>query len=414
MGLGMLFAGALTGGAQAAGQIADEQIKRNERAEVRQQSLMDRRNELLFEMKAKADYARGEEERAAAVSNKIAERGQQIGNERGAKELESARSMVPNEGPYANTPVSPADLASMPPAARAIYEKQMGLTDDSPLQAAKDQITASTEIGAPASVKKGLLDTYKEEVKQDKDRKTLEFGERKLESQERMRMESEDRKDERQNQRLEALIDKANAKGGGKDGAREVLSFLGESRKAITSEESNLRNAMKAELKGAEFDPEERKKIQEEYAPKLKELEQKRTELERDFGYVRERLGMGPAPASTTTAPAQNSPSPSGAQSAKPTNSAMSGDAKAERMLYLQAELKKAEREGKLDDVEALKREIIRDGGVPGAPDQTTAVRPPSSASPGKFSVGQEQTILSGPHAGKKAVYDGKGWKLKG
>ncbi len=358
MGMGMLFAGALTGGAQAAGQIADEQIKRNERAEVRQQSLMDRRNELLHEMEIKSRYAAQEEERAANISNKIAERGQQIGNERGAKELESARSMVPNEGPYANTPVSPADLASMPPAARAIYEKQMGLTDDSPLQSAKDQITASTEIGAPASVKKGLLETYREEAKAAKDSKTMEFNEKKLESQERMRMESEDRKDARQAERLEALIEKANAKGGSKEGAREVLSFLGESRKAITSEESNLRNAMKAELANASRS--EKIKIQEEYAPKLKELEQKRTELERDFGYVRERLGMGPAPANTTTAPA----APASSSVIPGTKPAwQSQESYSDQLRALQEELAKAERDGKTADASALRREITRLGG---------------------------------------------------
>lgn len=360
MGLGMLFAGALTGGAQAAGQIADEQIKRNERAEVRQQSLMDRRNELLYEMEVKSRYAAQEEERVANISNKIAERGQQIGNERGAKELESARSMVPNEGPYANTPVSPADLASMPPAARAIYEKQMGLTDDSTLQAAKDQITASTEIGAPASVKKGLLETYREEAKAAKESKTMEFNEKKLESQERMRMESEDRKDARQAERLEALIEKANAKGGSKEGAREVLSFLGESRKAITSEESNLRNAMKAELANASRS--EKIKIQEEYAPKLKELEQKRTELERDFGYVRERLGMGPAPATTTTAPAAPASS-SVTPGSKP--AWQSQESYSDQLRALQEELAKAEREGKTADASALRREITRLGGSP-------------------------------------------------
>lgn len=360
MGLGMLFAGALTGGAQAAGQIADEQIKRNERAEVRQQSLMDRRNELLYEMEVKSRYAAQEEERAANISNKIAERGQQIGNERGAKELESARSMVPNEGPYANTPVSPADLASMPPAARAIYEKQMGLTDDSPLQAAKDQITASTEIGAPASVKKGLLETYREEARAAKESKTMEFNEKKLESQERMRMESEDRKDARQAERLEALIEKANAKGGSKEGAREVLSFLGESRKAITSEESNLRNAMKAELANASRS--EKIKIQEEYAPKLKELEQKRTELERDFGYVRERLGMGPAPATTTTAPS----APASSSVAPGTKPAwQSQESYSDQLRALQEELAKAERDGKTADASALRREITRLGGSP-------------------------------------------------
>lgn len=62
MGTGLLFAGALTGGAQAMGQMADQAIKREEEGIKRQQSIMDRRNELLFEMKAKADMARQQDE----------------------------------------------------------------------------------------------------------------------------------------------------------------------------------------------------------------------------------------------------------------------------------------------------------------------------------------------------------------
>ena len=65
MGMGMLFAGALTGGAQAMGQMADQAYKREDDERKRQQSIMDRRNELLFEMKAKADMAQ-EQERADA------------------------------------------------------------------------------------------------------------------------------------------------------------------------------------------------------------------------------------------------------------------------------------------------------------------------------------------------------------
>ena len=37
MGMGMLFAGALTGGANAVGQLADDAIKQRERDQVRQQ-----------------------------------------------------------------------------------------------------------------------------------------------------------------------------------------------------------------------------------------------------------------------------------------------------------------------------------------------------------------------------------------
>lgn len=186
MGLGMLFAGALTGGAKAVGELADDAIKQRERAEVRQQSIMDRRNELLFEMKAKADWAKREEEATAGAYARVAERGAQIGNERGARELEAARSMVPREGEFANDRITPEMLANMPPAARAIYEKEMGLTDDSTLQGLRDQVQASGELAAPSTVRKGILDSYKEEFKADKDEKDRKF-----------RMEQEDRKDAR-------------------------------------------------------------------------------------------------------------------------------------------------------------------------------------------------------------------------
>lgn len=82
MGMGMLFAGALTGGANAVGQLADDAIKQRERAEVRQQSIMDRRNELLFEMKAKADMARqGELEDAQKYDGAVG-RAEKVGDDR--------------------------------------------------------------------------------------------------------------------------------------------------------------------------------------------------------------------------------------------------------------------------------------------------------------------------------------------
>ena len=58
MGTGLLFAGALTGGAQAVGQLADIAIKERDQQAAQQSAIMARRNELMFEMKAKADWAR--------------------------------------------------------------------------------------------------------------------------------------------------------------------------------------------------------------------------------------------------------------------------------------------------------------------------------------------------------------------
>lgn len=195
MGLGMLFAGALTGGAKAVGELADDAIKQRERAEVRQQSIMDRRNELLFEMKAKSDMARRQEEEDAAGFGRIAKRGEQITNERGARELEGARSSVPMEGEFANDKITPDMIASMPPAARAIYEKEMGLTDDSSLQRSRDMVMASTEVSASPAVRKGILDSYREEFKADRDKRDQDFREKK-----------EDNRREMDSKRLEATM----------------------------------------------------------------------------------------------------------------------------------------------------------------------------------------------------------------
>ena len=82
MGMGMLFAGALTGGANAVGQLADDAIKQREHNEVRQQSIMDRRNELLFEMKAKADMARQGELEDAQKFDSATGRAEKVGDDR--------------------------------------------------------------------------------------------------------------------------------------------------------------------------------------------------------------------------------------------------------------------------------------------------------------------------------------------
>ena len=193
MGMGMLFAGALAGGAKAADEIVDQAYKREEADRVRQQGLADRREAVLWEMKLKADMARQEEEATAAGYVKAAQRGAQIGNERGARELEAASASIPSSGPHGEERITPEMIASMPPAARAVYERQMGLTDDSELQQLRDQVTAAGEVGAPGAVRKGLLESYKEAHKEDKEAKDRD-----------LRLEQEDRKDAREADRRKA------------------------------------------------------------------------------------------------------------------------------------------------------------------------------------------------------------------
>lgn len=99
MGMGMLFAGALTGGANAVGQLADDAIKQRERDQVRRQSIMDRRNELLFEMKAKADMARQADLEDAQKYEGAVGRAEKVGDDRRfAKFREDLRATGGGEG----------------------------------------------------------------------------------------------------------------------------------------------------------------------------------------------------------------------------------------------------------------------------------------------------------------------------
>ena len=82
MGMGMLFAGALTGGAKALGEIADDQIKRNDLEKSRQQQIADRREALLYEMELKEQFALGQEKRDAESYIAAGDGGKAIGDER--------------------------------------------------------------------------------------------------------------------------------------------------------------------------------------------------------------------------------------------------------------------------------------------------------------------------------------------
>jgi hypothetical protein len=109
-------------------------------------------------------------------------------------------------------------------------------------------------------------------------------------------------RDKQQSARLDALIRAQGGKDAGKDGVREALSFIDGARKELATNEASLREVYKTELKGAELDPDEQKRIKAEYAPKFAAIEKKRTQVEKDFDAMRERVGL-PAAAKETPKP---------------------------------------------------------------------------------------------------------------
>ena len=151
---------------------------------------------------------------------------------------------------------------------------------------------------------------------------------------------------------LFAALEKRGDKKAGTDTAKEALQFLEGSRKEIASEAQNLRQLYQADIKDKSRS--EVARIEAEYKPKFAEIERKRSEIEEDYGHVRERVGL----------PARN-------RTATPT-------------------------------------------AAPPPPGPAAAPKPAASApAAAGRKVGDTQTIKSGQHAGKTAVWDGQGWKLK-
>ena len=219
MGLGMLFAGALTGGAKAVGELADDAIKQREREEVRQQSIMDRRNELLFEMKAKADMAKQQDREEADAYVSAQGRGEQIGKDRRfAKFREDMLASGYGEG---------MDEEQM----REYYDGS-ATAETTESSRIADALRAARESGAPgATIKaldaehKGILQAERQ-AKLDADREARE---------ERRRQETAERDRERYAQQ-ERLLDKRlgaqAARGGGGSGASDKPIRFDDAQKA--------------------------------------------------------------------------------------------------------------------------------------------------------------------------------------
>lgn len=157
----------------------------------------------------------------------------------------------------------------------------------------KSSQDAALKMGASG----GLLKQYTQDLKDqrgvERQQDVDAFNARKQSETERANRVREDQRDTQndlQARRIEAMFAKVGASGG-KDGAKEVLSFIDNSRKELSANEANLRNIMADEIK-EEPSPEKKQTIRDKYQPQLDAVSEKRTQLESDFNAVREKVGL--------------------------------------------------------------------------------------------------------------------------
>lgn len=103
--------------------------------------------------------------------------------------------------------------------------------------------------------------------------------------------------------RLEVLISKIGAKDA-KDRPTEAIKFIDGLRKELADDARDTRTLLKEELAADKYMEEgEKAKIRDKYEPKLADIERKRTQLEKDFNSLRERVGLPAIAPEPTAAP---------------------------------------------------------------------------------------------------------------
>lgn len=168
MNFGGIIAGALGGGAQAVGQIADGVIAARQREEQdmrleQRQIEGEKRRSLLNREEAAAAAAeklRGEEDRMkryAKSADEVDARAKQIGTERDVKALQ-----IP-DGQY-GPQVTPEVVDTFSKGQRANYEFQGVLTKPTGSGLIMDKINAARDVGADPMLRKDLKDEYGQQV----------------------------------------------------------------------------------------------------------------------------------------------------------------------------------------------------------------------------------------------------------
>lgn len=257
MGMGMLFAGALSGGARAMGELADDAMKRREREELRAQSMTDRRQALLEEMELKERFALGQEQRDALSYQGAMDAGQTAGGERRfAKFAAEVRGAGGGEG---------MDDAQLREVFDAHYDDKVGGERYGEPESARkrDALDAARKAGASGKVLQALGDDYRATVQAERqaqvdasreareDRRSREAVERD-ERRHRENLERDAARYDRQESMLDRRLSAQAARGGGGRGdSPEKEGGLSDVQKARLKPLGNELDAAMKALDGA-------------------------------------------------------------------------------------------------------------------------------------------------------------------
>lgn len=167
MDWGGIIAGAMGGGAKAIGEMADDEMKRRDlelaqqRAEQvaikgeERRALLQREN-AAYEMDLKLKREMADSKRDQDQTDRITDGGRQIESNRQVASMTSLRDSLPQEGEFVGQAIDPKDIANLPPAARAAYEKAGLIERASGSQQLRDQTQVAREIGASKTVRDDL------------------------------------------------------------------------------------------------------------------------------------------------------------------------------------------------------------------------------------------------------------------
>lgn len=229
MDWGGIIAGAMGGGAKAVGEMADDTMKRRDlelaqqRAEQvaikgeERRAVLQREN-AAYEMDLKLKREDEQGKRYQAQTDQITDKAKTMDSERQVGSMTKLRDSLPQEGEFAGQAISAKDIASLPPEARAAYEKAGLIERSSGSQQLRDQIDAARSIGADKPVRDDLRtslsaqmaaeEKVRKEARDDRTdlRKEKKDEETTRQTDERLKIEG---------RRAEAMVARANSSGGG-------------------------------------------------------------------------------------------------------------------------------------------------------------------------------------------------------
>lgn len=300
MNWGGVIAGAMGGGAQAIGQIADNnlRVREQEASEQRRAGLDEERANRAMDRKLQLEEQQRDMrgKRLMGQQDQIDDKATELRQSKNLGALTDTQAKIGGTAPSA----SKEELATMmaDPKNRQIYEDAGYIPKATQSGLVRDRMDAARTIGADPELRKELGQEYQQTtqaeaaaIKNDREERKLTQGDRKLEETERRNQANEDLR----TKQISAAIAKSS---GGGSGSREALAFLGEERKSLTADKQDLRAREAAVMKAVpDYDKEGKAKARKEFEEAnrdvIESIQQRSKFLDGSLSKVRDKVGLG-------------------------------------------------------------------------------------------------------------------------